>query len=285
VRVRLALRSIVPLLDCPRVGFGTGRHKLFREYHMFTSNPFALLTQILSPAFMQVYVILMMLAVLAGTLFDLWHKRSAEYFALRRTNAKALAKREVGSAEMAWLAIKTVAVEVLTAGEFCKVQRRLSHLLMFYGLIIYLIATLIMVFGYARSAHTPTALTALWNLGALMVLGGGLWFFLLLRVDVAYDGHPPWHLMRADLFIGSMIMSAALALLWHFAQTLSPRGIVTLILFGLYLAFTTLLFVSVPWSKFAHMFYKPVAAFQRRLEHANGSSSLPEPAQTSNIRG
>jgi hypothetical protein len=33
------------------------------------------------------------------------------------------------------------------------------------------------------------------------------------------------------------------------------------------------------------MFYKPVAAFQKRVEEANGSSDLPAPAKTSNIKG
>ena len=33
------------------------------------------------------------------------------------------------------------------------------------------------------------------------------------------------------------------------------------------------------WSKFAHMFYKPAAAYQRRLAEADGSrDGLPPPA-------
>jgi hypothetical protein len=48
---------------------------------------------------------------------------------------------------------------------------------------------------------------------------------------------------------------------------------------------TTVLFGSVPWSKFAHMFFKPAAAFEKRMSVANGSSeNLPtltrdDPAQ------
>jgi hypothetical protein len=53
----------------------------------------------------------------------------------------------------------------------------------------------------------------------------------------------------------------------------------TRIFFGLYLLFTTLLFVSVPWSKFAHMFYKPVMAFERRVQQEDGSSDLPAAAR------
>ena len=49
---------------------------------------------------------------------------------------------------------------------------------------------------------------------------------------------------------------------------------------ALYILSTTVLFVSVPWSKFSHMFYKPAAAFQHRVEEANGSSNLPAPAES-----
>jgi len=46
--------------------------------------------------------------------------------------------------------------------------------------------------------------------------------------------------------------------------------------FGLYILATTILFGSVPWSKFAHMFFKPAAAFEKRLSEANGThQNLP----------
>ena len=55
---------------------------------------------------------------------------------------------------------------------------------------------------------------------------------------------------------------------------------------GLYLIATTVLFGSVPWSKFSHMFFKPAAAFQKRVENANGSrSNLPPPADKPAIFG
>jgi len=50
-------------------------------------------------------------------------------------------------------------------------------------------------------------------------------------------------------------------------------------LFGLYIIATTALFGSVPWSKFAHMFFKPAAAFEKRISSANGfRSNLPPPS-------
>jgi hypothetical protein len=54
----------------------------------------------------------------------------------------------------------------------------------------------------------------------------------------------------------------------------------------MYLMATTVLFGSVPWSKFSHMFFKPAAALQKRVENANGSrSNLPEPADKPEIYG
>jgi hypothetical protein len=141
------------------------------------------------------------------------------------------------------------------------------------------------VFVYPTAEHTPIILPALWNVGALMVLIGGCWFFFFLKVNVAYEGHSPFHLMRADLFVGSLLASVAFGLVWHLAQAVHSGATTTLVLFGLYILFPTLLFVSVPWSKFAHMFYKPMAALQKRLEEANGSSDLPRPADSSNIGG
>ncbi|MBI2749424.1 MAG: adenylyl-sulfate reductase [Burkholderiales bacterium] len=249
---------------------------------MFTNNPFASVTDFLPPLAMQVYVVLMILAVAMGTFFDAYHKGSAKFFALRREKSKAAAQRPLSGMETASIAARTIA-EAAISGEFCKWRRRTSHLLMLYGFLLYAITTIVMVFAYPTAAHTPIILPALWNMGALMVLIGGSWFFFFLRVNVAYDGASPFHLGRADLFIGALLASAAFALIWHFVQSAYESRTASLIFFGLYIFCTTLLFVSVPWSKFAHMFYKPAVAFQRRVEEANGSSDLPSPAAESHI--
>lgn len=245
---------------------------------MFTSNPFAELTVFLPPLVMQAYIILMILVVALGTLFDMLHKQSATFFFRQWKASKAAAQRQLSGAETASLLFRTLLKEVATSGEFHNTNRRLSHLLMFYGFLLYLITTVIMVFGYAATAvSTPALWPVLWNLGALMVLIGGGWFFFFIRVDVVKEGHSPFRLVRADLFILSLLASVTFALVWELVQAMGSP-IATRISFGLYILLTTLLFVGVPWSKFAHMFYKPAAAFQRRLEEANGSSDLPTPA-------
>jgi hypothetical protein len=227
---------------------------------MFTNNPFAAVGDLLP---MQGYIILMAVAVLVGTVFDMVHKGSGTFFSQRRQRSQAAALRRLSGSETASLALATIA-EAAVSGEFCKWPRRISHLLMMYGFLLYLITTVVMIFAYPASMPTPTLLPTLWTMGALMILVGGLWFFFFLRVNVAYDGDSPFHLGQADLFVGSLIVSVAFATTW--------------ILFGIYIFFTTLLFVSVPWSKFAHMFFKPAVAFQRRVEDASGCSDLPSPS-------
>ncbi len=252
---------------------------------MFTSNPFAELSVFLPPLVMQVYIVLMILAVAVGTLADMLHKGSARFFLRDWKKKRAAASQRLGAARTVALAIRTLLYEIAASGELeaCQWQRRVSHLLMFYGFLTYLITTVAMVFGYPTPAlPAPAAWPVLWNLGALMVLAGGYWFFFFIRVDVAKEGHSPFRLVRADLFIVSLLASVSFALVWEIVQTAGNLR-ATQVAFGLYLFFTTLLFVGVPWSKFAHMFYKPAAAFQKRVEEANGSSSLPRPADVSYI--
>ena len=246
---------------------------------MVTHNPFAELSASISPAAIQTYVVLMILAVVGGTLFDVIHKKSAKYFFDNWKASKSKGTQPVGTVQMVSLAIQTAAVEVATSSEFCNARRRVAHLLTMYGFLAYVITTFIMVFWYpTQAAPTPVVLPLLWHLGALMICVGGYWFWFAIRVDVAAEGNSPFRLMRADLFILSLLASATLALVWSFVQWVGASWL-TSVVFALFVVATTVLFVTVPWSKFAHMFFKPAAAFQKRIADADGSrSNLPAPA-------
>ncbi len=244
---------------------------------MFSENPFAVLAASVPAPLMQLYVALMIACVAAGTLFDMLHKRNAAYFFEHWRKEKARAQREIGGGKKVLLAFETAA-EALVSGEFCSARRRIAHLLAMYGFIAYAVTTFVMVFWYSGpGAATPAILPLLWHIGAAMILIGGCWFWFFIRVDVAAEGHSPLRVVRADLFIVALLKSTALALIWSWLQWAeSPLAIWAL---GLYLIATTVLFGSVPWSKFSHMFYKPAAAFQRRLEDARGTRmNLPLPA-------
>jgi predicted small integral membrane protein len=253
---------------------------------VFTSNPFAELSASIPPTVMQTYIVVMILMVVGGTLLDIVHKGSATYFFNNWQNAKNKGTRQVSSGEMASVAIQTAVVDVLASGEFCNVQRRVAHLLTMYGFLAYVITTVIMVFAYPTPATpAPAILPALWYIGALMVCLGGYWFWFFIRADVASEGNSPFRLMRADLFVVSLLASATLGLLWAYVQTTDNTTWANVFL-ALYLLATTVLFGSIPWSKFSHMFFKPAAAFQKRVEQANGSrSNLPAPADSPEIFG
>ena len=246
---------------------------------MLSSNPFAALAGSIPPAVIQTYVIVMIVLVAAGTLFDVVHKGSARYFFAnwRRSKAKG---RQLGGGELASIAVQTAVVDVLASGEFCNPRRRVAHLLTMYGFVIHVVTTAIMVFAYPTPATpTPAILPQLWWLGGLMAAVGGYWFWFFIRVDVAAEGSSPLRLMKADLFILSLLATVTFALLWAAAG--GGLGV----LFALYVFAAAVLFAGVPWSKFAHMFFKPAAAFEKRVSRATGTAeNLPtqtrdDPAQ------
>jgi hypothetical protein len=233
---------------------------------MFTTNPFAALSSSISPGVMQAYVVVMVVLVAAGTLFDIVHKGSARYFFDNWRRSRGKGARDLGGGELAGIAVRTAVVDVLASGEFCNARRRVAHLLGMYGFVLYVVATVFLVFNPENAG----LMVAAWWIGGLMVCAGGYWFWFFIRVDVAAEGHSPWRVVKADLFILSLLASVTLALVWAAAG--GGAGV----LFALYIIATTVLFGSVPWSKFAHMFFKPAAAFEKRVSRANGTvENLP----------
>ena len=249
---------------------------------MFTSNPFAGLA--IAPALMQAYVVIMIALVAAGTLVDVVHKGSAKYFFANWRKSRSKGKKQVSGGELMSLAIQTGVVDVLASGEFCNARRRVAHLLTMYGFVMYVVTTAVMVFAYPTPATpTPAILPQLWWIGGLMVCVGGYWFWFFIRADVAAEGNSPFRIMRADLFVLSLLASVTLGLIWAWLQARGSGA--SGVLFGLYILATTVLFGGVPWSKFAHMFFKPAAAFEKRVSKADGTAeNLPtltrdDPAQ------
>jgi hypothetical protein len=242
---------------------------------MLGINPFAALSASIPPVVMQAFVLLMIVFVVLGTLIDIVHKGSARYFFdnWRRTKSRA---RRVGGGELISIAVQTAAIDVLASGEFCNLRRRLAHLLTMYGFILYVVSTAVMIFRYPSTPEAG-AWPELWWLGAAMVLAGGYWFWFFIRVDVAAEGSSPFRVMRADLFVLSLVASVTFAVIWAWAQAGGSAW--SVVCFALYILATTVLFGSVPWSKFAHMFFKPAAAFEKRVANANGTrANLPAPA-------
>ena len=244
---------------------------------MITINPFSQLSEFIPSIAIQTFVVVMIVLVIAGTVIDMIHKKNVKYFFENAKKAKKQATRTVSAGKKASILIKTVASDILTTSELAG-KRRLAHLLGMYGTIIFWVTSVIMIFCYSTSKSlTPSILPLLWHLGAIMTCLGGYWFWFFLRVDVVAEGNPWYRVVRADLFVLSLVVTATFGLAWSYLQVSGISGWDTLflILFGLS---NLVLFGGIYWSKFAHMFYKPGAAIQKRLAEADGSNeNLPYP--------
>lgn len=243
---------------------------------MISTNPIAELSAELPYEVMQYYVVLMIALVVIATIIDVTHKKSAKYFFDNAKKAQENATRVVPSGEKVGIAIKTAVEDVALSGEFCNTKRRIAHLFTMYGFIIFVLSTATMIFC-AESGESYIILPQLWHIGAGMLALGSWWFWLFIRVDVAAEGNKWYNIEPMDLFSLSLMATSALALIWSF--TGGGNGV----FFILFVIASTILFGGVLWSKFAHMFFKPAAAFNKRMTKADGSmENLPKPADRSN---
>jgi len=245
---------------------------------MITINPFSELSKFVPSIAMQLFVVAMIILVVVGTLFDIIHKKNVKYFFENAKKAKKSATRSINTGEKASIVFKTVASDVLTTSELDG-KRRVAHLLGMYGTIVFWVTSVIMIFNYSTpESVTPPILPLLWHLGAIMTCLGGYWFWFFLRVDVSAEGNPWYRVIKADLFVLSLVVTATLGLIWSYLQSADISGWDTLFLV-LFILSNLVLFGGVYWSKFAHMFYKPGAAIQKHLAEADGSrQNLPAPA-------
>jgi hypothetical protein len=240
---------------------------------MLATNPFAELSSFIPVAAMQGYVVLMVLLVIGGTILDVIHKGSAKYFFENAKKAEKNARRTVSGGEKAGLAVKTLTNEVLLSSEFKSTQRRISHLFTMYGFVAFVVATAVLIFGYPTSAEAGIW-PLIWHLGALSLAFGGYWFWFKIRVDVSAEGQVWYRLTQGDIFIVSMLAMVTFGLLWSFTM---GGGALNTLFFVLFILSSTTLFSTVLWSKFAHMFFKPAAAYQKKVTKADGSQeNLPD---------
>ena len=246
---------------------------------MMTINPFSELSASIPSIVMQTFVVAMIILVSLGTLLDMAHKKNAQYFFKNFQKAAKSATKQISTRGKALIVVKTIASDVLTTSELGAGQRRAAHLLGMYGTVLFWITSTIMVFCYSTpESITPTVLPMLWHLGAIMTCFGGYWFWFFLRADVSAEANPWYRIIRADLFVLSLLASATFGLIWSYLQASNISGwdSLFLVLFGLS---NIVLFGGVYWSKFAHMFYKPGAAIQKNLSEADGyRDDLPPPA-------
>ena len=248
---------------------------------MFSINPFSILAETVSPIFMQLFVIVMTILVVVGTLVDIIHKKNVKYFFNNAKKAKLSATKTLSTGQKISVISKTIVSDIATTSELGAGKRRAAHLLGMYGTILFWIGSVIMIFCYSTtSSDTPTVWPIIWHVGAIMTVLGGCWFWFFLRVDVYSEAQPWYKIIKADLFVLALIASSLFGLIWSYLQSLNLNDRWDdKVFLGLYIISNFVLFGGVYWSKFAHMFYKPGAAIQKNLAEADGSrDNLPPPA-------
>jgi len=248
---------------------------------MFSINPFSILAETVSPIFMQLFVIVMAILVVVGTLLDIIHKKNVKYFFNNAKKAKLSATKTLSVGEKISVIFKTIFSDIATTSELGAGKRRAAHLLGMYGTVLFWIGSVIMIFCYATpSSDTPSVWPIIWHVGAMMTVLGGSWFWFFLRVDVYSEAHPWYRIIKADLFVLALIASSLFGLIWSFLQSLNLNDRWDdKVFLVLYIISNLVLFGGVYWSKFAHMFYKPGASIQKNLAEADGSrDNLPPPA-------
>ncbi len=234
-----------------------------------TQTPIAGLSATISYDTMQMFVIVMVALVIVMTIIDVVHKKSMRWFNENVAAGKANATKELSGGDKASIAVKTVVEDVVLSGEFCSTKRRLAHLLTMYGFILFNAMTAIIIFGGVEAAAN-TLYAQLWHVGAIMLAVGGWWFWLFIRVDVAAEGNKWYNIDRMDMFSISLIATSTFALIWSYLGGGTGAS------FILFILSAVSLFGGVLWSKFAHMFFKPFAAYDKRTTKADGSAmNLP----------
>ena len=245
---------------------------------MLSINPFSILAEIMSPIFMQSFVILMAVLVAAGTLLDIIHKKNVKYFFENAKKAKLSATKNLSTGEKITVISKTIVSDIATTSELGTGKRRAAHLLGMYGTILFWLGSVIMIFCYSNpSSTTPSMWPIIWQVGAIMTIIGGSWFWFFLRVDVYSEAQPWYRIIKADLFVLALVASSLFGLIWSYLQSLNLNDRWDdKVFLVLYIVSNLVLFGGVYWSKFAHMFYKPGAAIQKNLAEADGSrDNLP----------
>ena len=186
---------------------------------MITNNPYSGLTELVSPLIMQGFVLAMVGLVVLGTLIDIIHKKNVKYFFTNAKKAKKSAKINLTNAQRTSVILKTVAHDIATTAELGRGKRRVAHVLGMYGTIIFWVTSALLIFSFPTAgSSTPSSLTIMWHVGAIMTCLGGFWFWLFLRVDVLAEAHPWYRIIKADLFVLALLACATFGLAWSYTQ-------------------------------------------------------------------
>jgi len=187
-----------------------------------STNPYSILAETVPSVFIQGFVIIMLALIFFGTVIQMIHHKNITYFFDNAKKAKLSAEKELGAGEKAAIIAKTVVHDIATTAELGAGKRRVAHVLGMWGTILFWVASVVMIFCYTSSgAVTPDIWPMIWHVGAIMTCVGGYWFWLFLRVDVLAEAHPWYRIIKADLFVLTLLACATFGLAWSYTQSLN----------------------------------------------------------------
>lgn len=91
---------------------------------MSSSSPCAELSATMPSAFIQTFIVVMIILVVVGTVIDVIHEKSLKYFVENWRGSKCQVPKQGSGGEIVSLAAQTLLSEVLTSSEICDPMRR-----------------------------------------------------------------------------------------------------------------------------------------------------------------
>ena len=96
---------------------------------MLQTNPFFILTEIITPLAMQGFIIAMIFLIVVGTIIQMIHHKNLTYFFNNAKKAKLAATKKLGIGEKTSIIAKTTVLDIGTTSELGFGKRRLAHVL------------------------------------------------------------------------------------------------------------------------------------------------------------
>ena len=163
----------------------------------------------------------MLALIFFGTVIQMIHHKNITYFFNNAKKAKLSAERELGLVKSSNYC-KNSCHDIATTAELGAGKRRVAHVLGMWGTILFWVASVVMIFCYTSAdSVTPNIWPMMWHVGAIMTCVGGYWFWLFLRVDVLAEAHPWYRIIKADLFVLTLLACATFGLAWSYTQSLN----------------------------------------------------------------
>lgn len=244
------------------------------------------------PAYFRLFVLILVLGAVFGVLYDVYGRKKIKAYEEERKWKRSFGRTPVEhNTSRLSIIMRVLISNVGLSGEIASCTepaldrpRRAAHLLLFWGFIISALSMLGKAFVYPTLNAFPLSnpLEAGTNAGNAMLLAGGL-IMLFMRVNIRSERDSMFGAVRADMFLFSVMLAVVFQFVLELAD-ISGSIAATEIALIFYLPITAFPFLSMAWSKFPHIIYKPMHAIFREIDEAEGYSHLPSPSKVSFIR-